>query len=192
MKNLGLLFNPFERITGRQALAWGLFSIVVSTVLGYFSGWHYHGMLHFGPAPCGQLWCHAVERMAVWLLPAAVFYVGGRVLSGKSVKALDVFGKVAFAQVPLVVIVALGFLPDMQRLKGVDPANISEVITQSWFAWAMVLSLFLLVIVVWVVVLMFNALKVSCRLSGVRAGIFFGVAMVCCEVALRYLIALCY
>lgn len=40
------LINPFERIAGLKALLWGLAGIVVSTALSYYSGWHYHGLLH--------------------------------------------------------------------------------------------------------------------------------------------------
>lgn len=45
------LINPFERIAGLKALLWGLAGMVVSTALSFYSGWHYHGLLHFGPAP---------------------------------------------------------------------------------------------------------------------------------------------
>ena len=45
------LINPFERIAGLEALLWGLAGMVVSTALSFYSGWHYHGLLHFGPAP---------------------------------------------------------------------------------------------------------------------------------------------
>ena len=41
------LINPFERIAGLEALLWGLAGMVVSTALSFYSGWHYHGLLHF-------------------------------------------------------------------------------------------------------------------------------------------------
>ena len=71
------LINPFERIAGLKALLWGLAGMVVSTALSYYSGWHYHGLLHFGPAPNPAWWCYAVEHLAVWLIPAVMFYLGG-------------------------------------------------------------------------------------------------------------------
>ena len=40
------LINPFERIAGLEALLWGLAGMVVSTALSFYSGWHYHGLLH--------------------------------------------------------------------------------------------------------------------------------------------------
>ena len=67
------LINPFERIAGLEALLWGLAGMVVSTVLSYYFGWHYHGLLHFGPAPNPAWWCYAVEHLAVWLITAFPF-----------------------------------------------------------------------------------------------------------------------
>lgn len=75
------LINPFERIAGLEALLWGLAGMVVSTALSFYSGWHYHGLLHFGPAPNPAWWCYAVEHLAVWLIPAVMFYLGGLLLS---------------------------------------------------------------------------------------------------------------
>ena len=57
------LINPFERIAGLEALLWGLAGMVVSTALSFYSGWHYHGLLHFGPAPNPAWWCYAVEHL---------------------------------------------------------------------------------------------------------------------------------
>ena len=62
------LINPFERIAGLEALLWGLAGMVVSTALSFYSGWHYHGLLHFGPAPNPAWWCYAVEHLAFRLL----------------------------------------------------------------------------------------------------------------------------
>ena len=69
------LINPFERIAGLEALLWGLAGMVVSTALSFYSGWHYHGLLHFGPAPNPAWWCYAVEHLAVWLIPAVMFSI---------------------------------------------------------------------------------------------------------------------
>ena len=55
------LINPFERIAGLEALLWGLAGMVVSTALSFYSGWHYHGLLHFGPAPNPAWWCYAED-----------------------------------------------------------------------------------------------------------------------------------
>ena len=39
--------NPFIQIAGARALAWGALGLLVSTVICYYAGYHYHGLLHF-------------------------------------------------------------------------------------------------------------------------------------------------
>ena len=77
---LNFLVNPFEWIAGGQALGWGLLGMVVSTVICYLSGWHYHGLLHFGPAPNPAWWCYAVEHLVVWIDPVTFTDKGDRCL----------------------------------------------------------------------------------------------------------------
>lgn len=114
------LINPFERIAGLKALLWGLAGMVVSTALSFYSGWHYHGLLHFGPAPNPAWWCYAVEHLAVWLIPAVMFYLGGLLLSRSRIRMVDVLGTVVFAQLPLIVMNLFNFLPPMQKLAQID------------------------------------------------------------------------
>ena len=56
--------NPFIQIAGARALAWGALGLLVSTVICYYAGYHYHGLLHFGPAPNPAWWCRIVCRAA--------------------------------------------------------------------------------------------------------------------------------
>ncbi len=184
--------NPFERIAGVKALLWGLAAMVVSTVISYFSGWHYHGMLHFGPAPNNEWWCYAVEHLTVWLVPAVVFYIGGRILSPSRIRLSDVFGTTAFAQIPLLLMGVVSFLPPMQALNGLPEQNALQAVTQPWFMMAMFLSVFVVVAIAINIVWMYNALKVSCNLSGYKLRVFFIVAYIGCDVACRYIIAACY
>ena len=65
--------NPFIQIAGARALAWGALGLLVSTVICYYAGYHYHGLLHFGPAPNPAWWCYAAEHLIVWLIPALLF-----------------------------------------------------------------------------------------------------------------------
>ena len=102
MKNkVKLIVNPFIRIAGGQALIWGFLGLIVSTLLCWISGYHYHGLLHFGPAPNPAWWCYLAEHLIVWLIPALLFYLGGLFLSHSRIRVIDVLGTVLFAQLPL-------------------------------------------------------------------------------------------
>ena len=183
------LINPFERIAGLEALLWGLAGMGVSTALSYYSGWHYHGLLHFGPAPNPAWWCYAVEHLAVWLIPAVMFYLGGLLLSRSRIRMVDVLGTVVFAQLPLIVMNLFNFLPPMQKLAQID-VNMppAEIMQQPGFIVGMWLSLVAFVFMIWTLVWMFQALKVSCNLKGYRLGILYCVGIFGGDVLCRYLI----
>ena len=117
---LNFLVYTFEWFAGGLALGWGLLGMVVSTVICYLSGWHYHGLLHFGPAPNPAWWCYAVEHLVVWIVPAVLFYLGGLILSRSRIRVIDVLGTVAFAQLPFIFMNLFNMLPPMQNLAKID------------------------------------------------------------------------
>lgn len=190
---MNFLINPFERIAGFQALSWGLLGMVVSTVICYQSGWHYHGLLHFGPAPNPAWWCFAVEHLVVWIVPAVLFYLGGLILSRSRIRLVDVVGTVAFAQLPFILMNLFNLLPPIQNMTKLDmtmpPA---EMVAQPGFLLGIWLSVIGMIFLIWGLVWMYKALKVSCNLKGYQLGIFYCVGVFGGDVLCRYLIGMCY
>ncbi len=173
-----LLANPFERIAGMQALAWGVAGMLVSTLLCGVAGYHYHGLLHYGPANNPAWWCYLAEHLIIWLLPAALFYLGGILLSRSRIRPIDVAGTVLFAQLPLLFNNLIELLPPMQRFNQIDfnqlatsPRMMEEMQTlmaEPFFRQAVYLGILLIPFIVLMLVWMFKALKVSCNLKGGR------------------------
>ena len=192
-KILSFLINPFQQIAGYQALAWGLIGMLISTILSWLSGWHYHGLLHFGPSPNPALWCYAIEHITVWLIPVILFYIGGAIFSRSRIRFIDVLGTVAFAQLPLLFKNIMEFSPPMQHLVNMD-TNISPtaMAQQPEFASGVWLSLIVTIFLIWTLIWMFKALKVSCNLKGYTLGILYTVTICGGEVVIRYLISMCY
>lgn len=190
---MNFLINPFERIAGFQALSWGLLGMVVSTVICYQSGWHYHGLLHFGPAPNPAWWCFAVEHLVVWIVPAMLFYLGGLILSRSRIRLVDVVGTVAFAQLPFILMNLFNLLPPIQNMTKLDmtmpPA---EMVAQPGFLLGIWLSVIGMIFLIWGLVWMYKALKVSCNLKGYQLGILYCVGVFGGDVLCRYLIGMCY
>ena len=167
MKNkVKLIVNPFIRIAGGQALIWGFLGLIVSTLLCWISVYHYHGLLHFGPAPNPAWWCYLAEHLIVWLIPALLFYLGGLFLSHSRIRVIDVLGTVLFAQLPLLGMNLISLLPAMRMMSQMN-MNMSpeEMLAQPYFVLAMILTLLGLPFLILTLIWMFNALKVSCNLK---------------------------
>lgn len=161
--------NPFVWIAGVRALLYGGTGLLVSVILSWFTGFHYHGILHFGSAPNSAWWCYLAEHLIVWLVPTVLFYGGGLVASHSRFRAVDLFGTMLFAQIPLIGMNLIYALPPMKVLSCINPAmSPQEILNQPGLGLAVVLSLFGLPFLMAAVVWMFNALKVSCNLKGGR------------------------
>ena len=150
-------------------------------------------LLHFGPAPNPAWWCYAVEHLVVWIVPAVLFYLGGLILSRSRIRVIDVLGTVAFAQLPFIFMNLFNMLPPMQNLAKID-MNVPpmELMAQPGFLVGIWLSLIGMIFLVWALVWMFKALKVSCNLKGYPLGILYCVAVFGGDILCRYLIGLCY
>ena len=103
---------------------------------------------------------------------------------------VDVLGTVVFAQLPLIVMNLFNFLPPMQKLAQIIDVNMppAEIMQQPGFLVGIWLSLVSFVFLIWALVWMFQALKVSCNLKGYRLGILYCVGIFGGDVLCRYLI----
>lgn len=195
MKNQRIerMINPFIRIAGVQALLWGALGLVISTVLSGLSDYHYHGLLHFGPASNPAWWCYLAEHLIVWLVPATLFYLGGRIFSHSRIRMVDVYGTVLFAQLPLLGMNLIYLLPPMQSVAQIDPTiPLAEILAIPDFYLAMLLSLLGLPFILFSIVWMFQSVKVSCNLKKSPLWIVAVVGIIGGDVLCRFLIALLY
>ncbi|MBX9050279.1 hypothetical protein HCH04_18375 [Bacteroides thetaiotaomicron] len=194
MKNkVKLIVNPFIRIAGGQALIWGFLGLIVSTLLCWISGYHYHGLLHFGPAPNPAWWCYLAEHLIVWLIPALLFYLGGLFLSHSRIRVIDVLGTVLFAQLPLLGMNLISLLPAMRMMSQMN-MNMSpeEMLAQPYFILAMILTLLGLPFLILTLIWMFNALKVSCNLKQWKLWAVALIGIIGGDVLCRFLIGWLY
>ena len=194
MKNkVKLIVNPFILISVGHALILGLLGVKVSTLLCWISGYHYHGLLHFGPAPNPAWWCYLAEHLIVWLIPALLFYLGGLFLSHSRIRVIDVLGTVLFAQLPLLGMNLISLLPAMRMMSQMN-MNMSpeEMLAQPYFILAMILTLLGLPFLILTLIWMFNALKVSCNLKQWKLWTVALIGIIGGDVLCRFLIGWLY
>lgn len=182
-KNLfGLLMNPFTRIAGWQAFGLGLVFVVLMGFIGAGSGVAFDGVfdMHLFEHTVQQAFTYlAVDLVSVVL----VMWVTGLVVS-KSFRFIDILGTMTLAKAPFLLLAIFGYFvsaPDMNEIMR-DP----YIILQSYtFMMMMALSL---PVMIWSIVLMFQALKISCDLKGSTLTVAFIIGLFVSEIIAKILI----
>jgi hypothetical protein len=153
--------------------------------------------LHFGPASNNSFWCFVAEQLVVWLTPSLLFYIGGLLLSKSKIRIIDILGTMAFALLPLVLMNLVELLPPFQTLKGIDmKASPSQLLGQpDFFRLVVTLLPFLLIsccFLIWSLVWIYKALKISCNLKGAPLVILYIAGVFGGDIVSRIIIRLFY
>ena len=190
------VYNPFEKVAGWKAFGIGLIILCITTVIGYFCNTVFYGIsiktvstVTWGSAFFLQMSGLAIIVFVMWITA---------LLFAKHVRFQDILGTVTLAKYPLVlaVIMSLIFSSRMteltQKIMSVNIYEIINVITISDYVLLLVYSMLTLPIIVWEIVLLFNAFKVSCNLKGVKCGVLFAAILVISEIITNILVLVIY
>ncbi|MDR2917080.1 MAG: hypothetical protein LBV74_19990 [Tannerella sp.] len=178
-ETLSLIINPFKKIAGFQALSWGFAGLIISTILSMATGYHYHNLLHYGPAPNSAWWCFAAEHLIVWLVPAILFYCSAICFSKSKVRIIDVFGTMLFAQIPFIFMNLFAFIPAVQKLINMDMnIPVEQIAKQPEFIIGSMIILVSCIFLIMTLIWMFQALRVSCNLKGSRLVVTYIVGII--------------
>jgi hypothetical protein len=187
------VFNPFRFIAGFKALLLGLAIILISAFVGSFSNTHFDGVIDVHPSFGAPLWFFFAEGLIDWVCMVIPLFFFGLIVSHSSFRMIDVLGTQALARWPYL-ITAVVMLPDanqrvivyiMSKLTQTVPAAAISYIDVFVFAFAMLLSIFM---IIWMVALMYRAYVVSCNIKGAGAIITFIVSLIGAEVLSKFAI----
>ena len=172
-----LLFNPFEYIAGTKALIIGSFVILVGSALNYFANRPFTDIIDWG------LLRTILESVAGWILFSLLLFIIGLIFSKSKIRFVDVLGTQALARIPNFVVILVTFIPIFKNFvkfliwKTLGKGEAIEMTTLG-----IVFSLFIYIIVfaalIWSLVLMFNAFKVSTNLKGEKSVWLFVAAII--------------
>lgn len=192
-ETFSLSINPFQKIAGFQALAWGFAGLVISTALSVATGYHYHGLLHYGAASNPAWWCYATEHLIVWLVPALLFYGSALIFSKSRIRMIDVFGTMLFAQIPFVFMTLFAFVPAVQKSINIDPTlPIEQIATQPDFLIGSMILFISMIFLVLTLIWMYQALRTSCNLKGGKLITIYIVGIIISDIICRLIIKQLY
>ncbi|MDR3218174.1 MAG: YIP1 family protein [Dysgonamonadaceae bacterium] len=184
-----VLINPFRFVAGGKALFFGFLVMALLVVLAFLADIGFDGVLdmHYG---CGEreksFLPHIYCIFGSWIIAVAVFYVTALIAAGKKVRIVDIAGTFALAKTPLLINALLAFLPVAKIMCGMDLTNISspETMQQLMLTLLKVSPLLIVnvIILIWYIVLMYNAYSVSANIKGAKGILTFIAALLVSEI----------
>lgn len=179
-----LLINPFTRIAGWQAFAAGFVISVLSVWISSVNGTYFDGVIdfHYGGENYSLLKLFGILAIDIFSI-TAVMSLSGFIIS-KSFRLIDILGTMTFSRIPYLLLAVFSLFvksPDLNEILH----NPLSVFNNIGFVLVMILSL---PVLVWYIALMYNALKVSCDVKGMKLNVVFIVAVIVAEVLSKILI----
>jgi hypothetical protein len=170
-------YNPFNQIAGIKSLNFGLVGLLIVTYLAYKTGTHFNGLLNIDLAKDSDYWVFITESFSNWVLISASMYISGLILSKSKLRVIDILGTTLLSRIPLIITPLVRIIPLFQ----------SFVILswQMYFIYG-----FYLISLVWTIILLFNAYKISCNLKDEKLIISFIICMILSEICTKLIIKL--
>jgi hypothetical protein len=121
------------------------------------------------------------ENIIDWITTVVIFYPLALIVSVSSIRFIDILGTFALARYPLILSSLLGFFPFTKFYL----ANPTSVLL-------MVMIFLMILAIVWTVVLIFNAFKVSCNIKGFRLICTFIIGIITSEILSKTILLWAY
>jgi hypothetical protein len=176
--NNKLWYNPFLVIAGTKSFLLGLLGLLLTSYLAYKTGTHFSGLANIDFARDSDFWIYLVENSSHWFILSILLFAAGLILSKSRIRPIDIFGTTLFSRIPLII----------------TPLIRTMAIFQSFVIQSVIMYFLIgiyLISLIWTIVLLFNAYKVSCNIKNEKLIISFAVAMILSEIltkAFLYLI----
>ncbi|MBI9067410.1 MAG: hypothetical protein JEZ09_08970 [Salinivirgaceae bacterium] len=166
---LKYLINPFEKIAGIKALLFGLFAIILASIIGFKTNTHFDGVLSVHSGRETPYIIYFLEPLISWLYASTIFSIVGFIFSKSKIRLIDIFGTQAFAFIPLLpasFIGAFSVLTDIpEKLSGLEHYEITQnMFTFSELFTLIFIAFFVMFFVVWSAIWMFHGFKLSTNL----------------------------
>ena len=168
------LFNPFRYIADAKALVMGYLFIIASALMLYSGNLIQDSYIHIGMAEASFLEVLGAQTIW-WIVPAALLYLCGLLLSKSKIRIIDILGTTAFAQLILLLMIAPMLLPVVMNnmLESVAALQSGAIIEPTSLMPIIIYSIWSLICLVVFYIWNYNAFAVSCNVSGWKAVVAF-------------------
>lgn len=177
------LINPFEKIAGGKALVIGLLFYVLIGFTGALSGVYFDGVFDAHISTSGdfrvQFLCLGLSLLSIVL----VFLLAGIIFS-KNFRFIDILGTLTLSKAPMLILALAAFIISSDTIAE-SQTNPFIVLTNPSTLVFLIISL---PVMIWNIVLMYNAFKISCNIKNPDNIIIFIVGIILAEALSKILI----
>lgn len=168
------LFNPFRYIAGAKALTMGLLFIVASALMLYSGNLIQDSYIHIAMAKA-SFWEVLGAQTIWWIIPTALLYLCGLLLSKSKIRIIDILGTTAFAQLIMLLLIAPMLLPVVMNCSTEFVASLQTGVApdMSEYIPLMIYSVWSMICLVLFYIWNYNAFAVSCNVGGWKAVVAF-------------------
>lgn len=172
------LFNPFKYIAGGYSLIIGVLVLLFTALIGFYSNTHFPDLISVKTGPNFPIQNLIIQSLSNWIVVSSIFYFISLIVSNSKVRAIDIFGTQALARFPYLIASFIGFSNSVDNfgkyilwelLQQGDPIELNA----GDITMAILLMILTLLLTIWLVILMYNAFKVSANLKGYKLNLLF-------------------
>jgi hypothetical protein len=177
------IFNPFKYIAGVKSLAAGVFILLTTAAIGFFSNTHFPDLISVKTVPDFPLTYFILQGFSNWLVISIILYLIAIFASPSRIRIVDIFGTQALARFPYLIASFIGFSDSLDKfgkylLWNAFHTGEETIITTANIIIAVTLLIINLLLTIWLVTLMYNAFKVSANIKGSKSVLLFIVAFI--------------
>lgn len=175
------LFNPFIRIAGWKAFGIGIIIVCITVIIGHFSNTIYFGVLEV-KAVSGFSLEKAFLSQAIGLFGTILFMYLACLKYSKDVRFQDILGTVTLSRYPFIFSSLAGFLTDPELGKEILKSVLDGTFNPVDYIGLFAVGFLMIVIIVWHVILLYNAFKVSSNIKGTLSVVLFIAVIILSEI----------
>lgn len=176
-----LLINPFTRIAGWKAFLLGIVIVCITVVVGRYTNVHFPGALDIKLAT-GITLKSAFFVQTIGLLSLVLLLYIAALIFAKGTRFQDILGTVTLSRYPLLLIAIAGAMVSESSISGlIDVLQGKAVFGVSEYLGFIVCSLLMIPIVIWQLILMYNAFSVSTGMKGSKCILIYICAILVAE-----------
>jgi hypothetical protein len=184
-----LIFNPFTRIAGWQALGLGMLIMLATAAIAIPSNLRFDGVLDAHFYKDGAWWKPFADQLINWLALTLVFSLAALLLAKSHFRFIDIAGTMALARAPML-LASLAGLPGIVSsfFTETPQINSAEVLARPSFWLFASLALLMVWATVWSAIFVYNAWSISANVKGARAGFSYAICLIIAEIGSKILI----